>query len=309
MLSLSTDEQSLLVYEALASKPRLAILQMVAEQPLSVKEIADRLSFSSATVTVHIRKLEEAGLLLCRAAPGKHGQQKICSLTHTQFEGRFDKQRDADHSFTCSIRVGHYTDYMVKPTCGLAESSGFIGQIDDPRYFSDPLHFNADVIWFGEGYVEYRIPNYLLKNQQLERLEISLELCSEAPGANENWPSDIFFELNRRQVGTWTCPGDFGDKRGALNPDWWPRINKTQYGLLKIITINEEGSFIDGLPLSGVTIRDLDLTYGADIPLRIGVASDARHVGGVTLFGQQFGNYNQNIEVEFRCKPSGARRK
>lgn len=268
---------------------------------MSVKEIAESLSFTSATVTVHIQKLEEAGLIESIPVPGKHGRQKMCRLAVDSFQGllrpRTGRQADA---LSCSIRVGHYTDYAVKPTCGLAMRSSFIGQLDDPRYFSDPSRFDADVLWFAEGYVEYRIPNYLLPGQRLSRMDISMELCSEAPGSNENWPSDIAFELGGAKLGVWTCPGDFGDKRGVLNPEWWPSFNKTQYGLLKIISVTEEGSFVDGVPLSATSIRDVQPAFGRDMTLRIAVEPDAEHVGGLTLFGQGFGNYDQNIEVAFK---------
>ncbi|UVI30424.1 ArsR/SmtB family transcription factor [Paenibacillus spongiae] len=298
---LSTDDKSLLVYEALSSRPRLDILDMLATRAMSVKEIAEALSFSSATVTIHIRKLEESGLIVCTHAPGKHGRQKLCRLAVESFQGGFrartGNRRDA---LSCSIRIGHYTDYSVKPTCGLAMQSSFIGQLDDPRYFSDPQRFDADVLWFAEGYVEYRIPNYLLPGQRLTRIDISMELCSEAPGSNENWPSDISFELGGRQLGIWTCPGDFGDRRGLLNPDWWPDTNKTQYGLLKILSVTEDGSFIDGIKLSDTAIRDIQPLFGHDMPFRIAVRPDADNVGGLTLFGQGFGNYNQNIEVIFQ---------
>ncbi|WP_036718494.1 ArsR/SmtB family transcription factor [Paenibacillus harenae] len=297
---LSTDHKSLLVYEALSSKARLDVIDMLAKQPMSVREIADRLSFSSATVTVHIQKLEEAGIVSCKPAPGKHGRQKICSLAMEAFQGSFRAEPEVKDHLSCSIRIGHYTDYSVKPTCGLAVPSSFVGQMDDPRYFSDPRRFEADVLWFAEGFVEYRIPNYLLPGQRLVRIDLSMELCSEAPGCNENWPSDISFELNRVRLGTWTCPGDFGERRGILNPDWWPQKNKTQHGLLKIVSVTEEGSYIDGVKLSGVTVRDIHPAFGKDLPFRIAVPSEAANVGGVTLFGQSFGNYNQNIEVSFQ---------
>ena len=48
-----------------------------------------------------------------------------------------------------------------------------------------------------------------------------MELSSEAPGVNSNWPSDISFCLNDESIGIWTSPGDFGDVRGIFTPDWW----------------------------------------------------------------------------------------
>jgi len=49
-----------------------------------------------------------------------------------------------------------------------------------------------------------------------------MEISSEAPSYNNNYPSDIVFSLKKIELGTWTSPGDFGDKRGNFNPQWWP---------------------------------------------------------------------------------------
>jgi predicted transcriptional regulator len=139
--------------------------------------------------------------------------------------------------------VGHYTSFDVHPICGLATREKLIGQFDDPRYFLDPERVNAAILWFGQGFVEYKTPNYLLPSQQPEELEISFEIASEAPGANDQWPSDIRFYLN--------------DVRPTLDD-------------LKL-----EKHFWT---------------------IRFAVEEDAQHVGGLTLYGTGFGNYNQDIQ-------------
>ena len=45
-----------------------------------------------------------------------------------------------------------------------------------------------------------------------------MELSSEVPGTNLDWPSDITLWVNDIIVGTWTSPGDYGDKRGVYTP-------------------------------------------------------------------------------------------
>ena len=52
---------------------------------------------------------------------------------------------------------------------------------------------------------------------------------------------------------------------------------------------------IDGEDLSAVTIDALALGANNHIAVRIGVKADARHVGGINLFGRKFGNYPQDI--------------
>jgi len=281
--------------EAISSETRVKIISMLNEGPLNIGDIAANLGISTAIVTRHIQKLEKARIVRSENVAGKRGMQKICYLDMDMATLRFRSRSKSEDYYIHTIPVGQYISYNVKPTCGLASEKGVIGIIDDPRYFADPDHIKASILWFGSGWVEYRLPNYLLSNQTAKSMEISLEICSEAPGYNENWPSDISFHVNGVNLGTWTCPGDFGSNRGVLTPDWWN--NQTQYGLLKNILVNEKGSFIDGLKMSDVTINDLNLVYGKDIILRIANYEDARNVGGVTIFGKNFGNYNQDIKI------------
>ena len=56
------------------------------------------------------------------------------------------------------------------------------GELDDVRYFDHPDRFNADIMWFTEGYVEYVIPNLTPRNQKITQLSLSAEISSEAPG-------------------------------------------------------------------------------------------------------------------------------
>ncbi|WP_330587597.1 hypothetical protein [Anaerocolumna sedimenticola] len=114
--------------------------------------------------------------------------------------------------------------------------------------------------------------------------------------------SDIYFYLNEKCLGMWTSPGDFGDVKGIFTPDWW-YPNWNQYGLLKLIVINNTGTFIDGLQISGVSLKDLNLDYRSTIKFKFAVPDDAEHVGGLTIFGRNFGNYNQDIKVRIHYSP------
>ena len=103
--------------------------------------------------------------------------------------------------YEVEIQVGHYSDYHAIPTCGLATKDSIIGDFDDPRYFADPERINSEIIWLTEGFLEYRIPNYLKSNQSFREIQFSLELGSEAPGYCDNYPSDIFFYVNGIEIG------------------------------------------------------------------------------------------------------------
>lgn len=296
-MKLDLTEQSLPVYEALSSPVRLRILRLLANRPMNIKELAAAVGLSSAIMTMHVRKLAECGLVATQMAPGKSGLQKICSLAVSGAEIRFPAQAAAERkSYRVEIPVGHYSDFHIEPTCGLATISNVIGSFDDPRYFWEPERIHAAVLWFGTGFIEYKAPNYLLSSQEPEELVFTMEIASEAPGTNDNYPSDITFSFNGKRLGVWTSPGDYGDQPGKYTPDWWPR-QANQYGLLKRLRITETGTFMDGMKMSDVTIHEIDIR-NKQWTLRLSVEPAARYPGGLTLFGKGFGNYDEHLSAE-----------
>lgn len=287
------NEEALPVFEALASDVRIKIIQLLSKNKLSVKEIATELGLSSAIITMHIKKLEAAQIIKTERVL----QKKMSSLKVDEINIEFPKRIfNAFDIKETSIPVGLFTDYSVEPTCGLASSLDFIGPVDEPKYFMTPDRMEARILWFTKGFVEYQVPNLLSSDEKLEMLELSAELSSEFPFSNNNWPSDITISINSIELGTWTSPGDFSDIRGKYTPDWYPD-NLNQYGLLKTIRVMEHGTFMEGDPLSEVTIHD----FAADTEtwtIRFEVKESAKNVGGCTLFGKGFGNYNQDIKLK-----------
>jgi predicted transcriptional regulator len=128
----------------------------------------------------------------------------------------------------------------------------------------------------------------------VRKLELSLELSSEVPGTNKNWLSDITVWINDVEVGFWTSPGDCGDRRGLDTPSWW-KLEGSQYGLYKNSSVTDEGSFVDGVQISSLTLAQLEIPGHHSIHVKIGVKEDARHLGGMNIFGRGFGNYDQGI--------------
>ncbi|ANE48203.1 ArsR family transcriptional regulator [Paenibacillus swuensis] len=294
-IQVSTKHMSLL--ECFSSETRVRIIELLNSKSMNIKELAEQLNVSSAIITKHIQKLEEAGILRTHNAAGVRGTQKICSLAldSLTLQLRTSAAVPEPLKYTVEIPIGQYADYLVQPTCGLVSESKVIGMFDDPRYFSDPERMTAAHLWFGSGYVEYRVPNYLHSGQKPRHLEFSFEICSEAPSYNENWPSDITFYVNEVELGMWTCPGDFGSKRGIFTPRWWDI--GTQHGLLKTLSVQQDGTYLDGVKLSEKGLNHLPLRYGEDIRLRLASLESSRHCGGMNLFGKGFGNYDQDIVV------------
>jgi len=290
----NTDRKWLPLYEALASDVRLRALELLAERPHNVKELAERLGLSAAIATMHVRKLEQAELIETSRVRREGGTHKMCALKETAIEIELPSTQAAPSYREQSIPVGHFTAFEAYPTCGLATKEKQIGQYDDPRYFLDPERVNAAILWLGRGYVEYKTPNYLQPGQTPIELRISMEIASEAPGVRDDWPSDIRFSLNGVTLGIWTSPGDYGGHtRGKYTPEWWSSdIN--QYGLWKTIRVTRDGTFMDEERLSDVTIEDVRLSERF-WTLRFAVDDDAAHVGGMTLYGAGFGNVDSDI--------------
>ena len=91
-------------------------------------------------------------------------------------------------------------------------------------------------------------------------------------------------------------------KKKEPAPAWCPPpLN--QYGLLKLLRINENGTYIDGCRISNVTITDTTLDQKSDIKIRLGVVANDENIGGLTLYRKNFGNYpqdNQDIRISLQ---------
>ncbi len=284
--------------KALASGARVRVLKLLhTNGPMNVNDIAAALDLPQSTISSNIQTLEDAGLIRTETQRAKKGNQKIC---HTSFDEvlvmfKDDTSALSANTIEVAMPLGLYTSCEVSAPCGLCSVDGIIGLLDVPDTFLDPDRMRAGLVWFTRGFLEYQFPNNAkLANSRVDSLEFSLELSSEVPGTAADWPSDITVAVNGVDIGTWTSPGDFGDKRGVYTPDWW-KLKGSQYGKLKTWRVSAEGSFVDGVKISPVSLKDLDVENHRSVRLRIGVKDDAKHPGGVNIFGRGFGNYDQDI--------------
>jgi len=288
------------LFRALSSPQRLRILAFLSDRLANISEVAQELDMPLSTATMHIMALEEAGLITTELRPAAHGQQRICARLHDVVVMDLPQHPATVESvIEMSLPIGHYMDCCVRPTCGLCGDTGIIGELDTPSAFYLPERVQAQLLWFQAGYVEYRFPNPLPTDARVESLQFSAELCSEAPLHHTDWPSDITLWINGREVGTWTSPADFGGERGRFTPEWWVTWN-TQYGLLKLWQVTGEGSCVDDMRVSNVTLDDLNLRRWPYIGVRLGVKDTAEHAGGLNLFGSHFGNHPQDLILRLR---------
>ncbi|MBN9308062.1 metalloregulator ArsR/SmtB family transcription factor [Devosia sp.] len=286
------------VLKALASEVRVAILKLLhIEGPMNVNDIAAKLRQPQSTVSSNMQTLVDAGLVRTETQKARKGNQKICHSLFDEVLVMFkeDIRPLKANAIEVAMPLGLYTSCEVSAPCGLCSTEGIIGLLDVPDTFLDPDRMRAGLIWFTRGYLEYQFPNNArLAQQKITSMEFSLELSSEVPGTSADWPSDITVTVNGHDIATWTSPGDFGDKRGVYTPDWW-KLKGSQYGKLKGFRVTATGTFVDGVKISPVSLKELDLETHHSIRLRIGVKEDAKHPGGINIFGRGFGNYDQDI--------------
>ncbi len=305
-LTLNESERVQKVAHALSSELRLRILALLDECSMNVMELSQRLNVPISTVSNSIVVLEAADLIRTERQNGMRGISKLCS-----------RKRDSilimlSHVVSCrtqtffySMPVGAYSDCEIIPTCGLLGLERTIGEHDNVVAFYDPARFEAQLLWFQQGYVEYRFTNEAMADYDVECLEVSFEACSEAPNYRKDWPSDITVTVNGQELGVWCCPGDFGGRQGRLTPDWW-LPSSTQYGLLTRWRVDGTGSYLDDKRISDVTLDDLKLGEKPYVSVQIGIKPDAEHQGGINLFGEQFGDHKQAILLRLDCRPKAA---
>lgn len=291
------------ILKALASDRRIAILLYLSKHIASVNEIADALDIPASTATMHVNVLEDAQLIHTELKPASRGLQKVVARMYDQLVIHLPgaAEETIENVIDIPMPIGAFVDCQITPTCGLVGELGIIGELDDPASFYHPERIYAQLLWFRHGFVEYRFPNRLLKHMLLESLQLSMELCSEAPLHNPDWPSDITLWVNGIEIGTWTSPGDLGGQRGVLTPAWWDEWN-TQYGVLKMWRVNHDGSYVDGMRVSDIRLEMLNIPDKPYISVKIGV-KDEGTPGGINIFGSKFGNYPQDIMMRMRFQP------
>lgn len=304
MLELSIENKAKLcmVARALSSEDRLNIIELLNRQNMIINQIAEKLNIPVSTAASHVKVLEAAELIQTELRPAKRGAKKVCTRNYDDMYIRLNLDvghNDPKHTYEISMPIGQYVDFEVFPTCGMATREGHVIHDDDPTYFYHPNKAQAELIWLRKGYLEYVYPLDIPQDAEIDLLQFSMEICSEAPNYDNQWPSDITVWVNSIEIGTWTCPGDFGDRPGNLNPPEWPSTC-TQYGVLKKWETNRIHSTIDDVPISPVTLDQLNLKERKFIRFRIGIKKDAVHQGGMNIFGKAFGDHPQDIVMKLQ---------
>lgn len=301
-LSISEPEKLSKVTHALSSRARLRILNLLNQGKLNIHQLAEALEIPISTAASHVRVLEDANLILTELRPANRGAMKVCTRNfddvHILLNSQENQSATDTKTYELEMPIGQYVDFQVAPTCGMANHEKFLIPEDAPVYFYNPERMQAEIIWTRKGFLEYKFPIAIRPDSVMKEIQFSLELCSEAPNYDPNWPSDITVWVNGTDIGTWTSPGDYGDRPGKLNPDYWRKTTSSQYGKLKTWKITDENTMIDDFHLSDVTLEDIRIFDKEYVTFRIGIKEDALHKGGINIFGKEFGDFCQDIKLK-----------
>lgn len=281
------------VAKALASPLRLNIIRQLHERPMTVIELAKTNNITNSTAIFHLNLLQEAGIIKVRYLPSKKGSAQVFfiqALNYITFFRKTGKDMSKITTFEQSVKVGAYT-HTENNYLGMAVGNTFFSDLHP----FDEKRMDANLIWSFGGDLTYTFSNeFATKKNAISKLDFSFEICSETTCFRNDWKSDIFIAVNGVEIAHYLSPGDFGGTKGKYTPDWWP-ANMTQFGNLVMLSITEEGTFLNNKPASSFTLKDLRLSEERGVKLRIYNKPDSTYYGGMNLFGKGSGNYNQDI--------------
>ena len=269
--------------EAIGSQVRMDILEQILEhRSISLGDLAKNLHVTCGAITPHVKKLESVGLIHVSVEPGKRGLTKICSMA-------LDKALIEIASFlpekaqSFQLPVGHYRAASTNRRCALVGAKGFIGETDDPRYFTYPEHSDCLGLWLSGGSVTYTLPTPPMGRKIISEIRFHFEI-SAVNTQGDTLPAQASFYIDDVNLGSATLPYECRDRRGALSPDWYDTVFP-QYGSLKTLSVNDRGCFWDGIKISEVTLSQLSELKSFTISTS----------GGLALFGKNLGDYTTDI--------------
>lgn len=301
-LSFKIDKQAdhekiVKIARAFASEERLAILKFMLNRSVSVSMIASELDMPISSVSRHIDVLADAGLIVINYQPGLKGHTKFCAqaILDAKFSLDTSNTEKKSTSFYVEMPIGMYSECRINAPCGMTGKDAALGAFDDTKLFYSPLRSQAECLWFESGHIVYVFPTPTEKTKDRHRISFSLEICSDTIYYNNDWPSDITVKINDVEVLTFTSPGNFGGKRGKNTPMYWP-VTSSQFGQLKKISVDTDGVYLDNVFChKQVSFADLHLFDADNIRFELEVKEDAVHRGGISLFGKNFGDFDQAI--------------
>lgn len=286
--------------KALSNRVRLDILRLLqnGSHLMTISEIAHALGIPKTTAIHHVEVLEQAELVVVLYKTSTKGTVRIVGRniksTHICHYYPDPVEQKNFNTLFQTHKVGHFSDIDCNTYAVVLGDHTTFETAD--RF--DPRHYDALLLFTEKGIITYDFSSAVAKNHRVHELSLSLEICSEAPYYNNNYYSDITFWINDVELCTYLSTGDYGDRIGRLNPEWWPRTN-TQYGKLVSLVVNGKGVMLNGIEVNNkITVEHLKLDKHDSIKISFGNKGTSMHIGGMNIFGSHFGDYEQDIVLK-----------
>lgn len=274
--------------ECLAAPARMEILGLVlSHRAESLDYLARTLHLSNGAITQHVKKLCDAGLVKLEEAPGKRGTLKKCVIAVDRVVIDVAGGIEISGERTFDIPIGSFSSAQVKPYCGIASPFGWIGERDDPRYFTYPERADACLIYFNSGKLGWTLPEPAPERRKLKSVSVSFEISSKPYGHGRSRESSVGFWLNDVKLGEHVVDGEFTDRNGLFTPSFLDEV--CQYGKYKTITVNGSGCFFDGIKIGMATISDFSKGLST-----FSVSTD----NGLAIFGSGAGDYGSALRFK-----------
>ena len=118
MLYLHSLEEADEIFKALSTPMRLKIMQLIYENKnLSMNDLAEALDLTNSAISLHVSKLESAGLVAIQTTSGKRGIRKIVTPLHDKLIVDLAPHEASKPCYRDEIAVGHFTSIDAHPTC------------------------------------------------------------------------------------------------------------------------------------------------------------------------------------------------
>ncbi|MDE7463884.1 MAG: helix-turn-helix domain-containing protein [Clostridiales bacterium] len=274
--------------ESLAAPARVEIMKLVLSgEASSLDSLAKTLHLTNGAITQHVKKLCEAGLIKLVETPGKRGVAKRCVPVTDRVIIDIASDLESENESVFDLPIGAFSAAAVKPYCAIATADGWIGERDDPRYFTYPDRVKAALIYFNSGRLTYTLPAPSKKGK-LVSLALSFEISSKPYGHGHERESEVEFRLNDVVLGAHVIGGEYTDRKGLFTP---PELGDVCcYGKYKTVKIDGNGTFFDGIRIGAHTIDEFDPSA---------LAFSLSTENGIALFGNGFGDYDSGINVHY----------
>ncbi len=288
MLHFTDVAQAQKLCECLAAPARVEILRLILSgRAQCLDTIAKTLHLSNGAITQHVKKLCAAGLITLEETQGKRGIAKRCAIAVDRIMIDVSADAGGDGADVFDVPIGQFSSASVNPYCAIATVEGYIGERDDPRYFTYPDRISAALIYFNSGKIGWTLPAPQKRRTKVSSVSVTFELSSKPSGHGRKRESAVTFYMNDVKLGTHSVDGEFTDRKGLFTPETFDDV--CQYGSLKTVKLTENGAFIDGIKLSDASISDIDADN-----LVFTLAAD----NGLAIFGKGFGDYDCGLRYK-----------